>query len=200
MPHWSTSTYNDTPDIVRFQSQLLHSPAAVLTALVIKSTRLWKDTGRMRRRGIRVFISPLLKWLSKESKRSWFMSPLLPLFFLSLPFISGGLCELAWLAEQLPMWDTTHICQIQSIKTSEFRTFIFFNYGNHMPQIFPIKSRGRAFFLPLSKFSMRLPREAGRGNNTSIAHYRKCGLDSVSLTIRAGNNKLQQIILPVWLY
>lgn len=59
----------------------IHSLAAVLTALVIKSTRLWKDTGRMWRRGIRVFISPLQKWLSRESKRSWFMSPLLPLFF-----------------------------------------------------------------------------------------------------------------------
>lgn len=160
MPHWSASTYNETPDIVRFLSLLLHSPAAVLTVLVIKSTRLWKDTGRMRRRGIRVFISALLKWLSKESKRSWFMSPLLPLFFPPLPFIRGGLCELAWLAEQLPMWDSIHIARFQSIKSSEFRTFIFFNYVNHMPQIFPIKSRGRAFFLASQQIFNETPKRS----------------------------------------
>lgn len=147
----------------------------------------------MWRRGIRVFfffISPLRKWLSKESKRSWFMSPLLPLFFLSLPFIRWGLCELAWLAEQLQMWDTIHTARFQSNESSEFRTFIFFNYVNHMPQIFPIKSWGRALFFSLGEFSMRLPREAGRGNNTGIVHYKtKSSLDSLSLTFRAGNNK-----------
>lgn len=47
------------------------------------------------------------KWVSKESTRSWFMSPLLPPFF-SSPFIRWGLWELAWIAERLQMWDTIH--------------------------------------------------------------------------------------------
>lgn len=148
---------------MRFQSLLLHSLAAVLTALLIKSKRRWKDIGWMWRRGIRVFISPLLKWLRKESKRSWFMSPLLHLFF-PLPFIRWGLCEWAWLAEQLQMRDAIHTARFQSYKSSEFRTLIIFNYVNHMPQIFPIKSWGRSFSFSLRKFSVRLPREAGWGN------------------------------------
>lgn len=91
-------------------------------------------------------------------------------FFLLLPFMRGGLCKLAWLAEQLQMWDTIHTAIFQSIESSEFKTFIFINYGNHMPQICPVKSRGKAFHCSLSKFSIGLPREAGRRNNTWITH------------------------------
>lgn len=41
----SASAQHMTQDIVRFQSMRLYSMAAVLTALVIKSVRLLKDTG-----------------------------------------------------------------------------------------------------------------------------------------------------------
>lgn len=147
----------------------------------------------MWRRGIRVFV-----FLSLRSENDWAKRVrgadschlCCLFFFLSLPFIRWGLCELAWLAEQLQMWDTIHTARFQSNESSEFRTFIFFNYVNHMPQIFPIKSWGRAFFFSLGEFSMRLPREAGRGNNTGIVRYKtKSSLDSLSLTFRAGNNK-----------
>lgn len=99
------------------------------------------------------------KMTEKRERRSWFMSPLLPLFF-PLPFIRGELCELAWLAEQLQMWDAIHIARFQSIKSSEFRTFIFFNYVNHMPQIFPIKSRGRAFFFSSQQIFNETPKRS----------------------------------------
>lgn len=68
-----------------------------------------------------------------------------PFFATTFPFITGPF-EKALLREQLQMQDTIHIPRFQSIKSSEFKTFIFFNYANYTPQIFSIKMRGLFLF------------------------------------------------------